>query len=158
MKSPETKQRKLSPLRLSVSNNQVLNFIILGLTGLFFFFNILVMYFIFACTESLLISAGFLHNLQLWGVGAILHCGAWASPCSGFSFCGALVLDKQAQQLWPGGSRAQTAGVVVPGVSRSTACGVFPDQGSNLCPLHWQAVCYLLYHQGSPLLTLDDRN
>ena len=64
MKSPETKQRKLSPLRLSVSNNQVLNFIILGLTGLlFFFFNILVMYFIFAFTESLLISAGFLHNL-----------------------------------------------------------------------------------------------
>lgn len=54
MKSPETKQRKLSPLRLSVSNNQVLGFFV------FFFFNILVMYFIFACTESLLISAGFL--------------------------------------------------------------------------------------------------
>ena len=38
MKSPETKQRKLSPLRLSVSNNQVLNFIILGLTGFLVFF------------------------------------------------------------------------------------------------------------------------
>ena len=29
MKSPETKQRKLSPLRLSVSNNQVLNYAVL---------------------------------------------------------------------------------------------------------------------------------
>lgn len=29
MKSPETKQRKLSPLRLSVSNNQVLNYALL---------------------------------------------------------------------------------------------------------------------------------
>ena len=45
MKSPETKQRKLSPLRLSVSNNQVLNFFILGLTGFcFVFFHILVVY------------------------------------------------------------------------------------------------------------------
>ena len=25
------------------------------------------------------------------------------------------------------------------GLSCSEACGIFPDQGSNLCPLHWQA-------------------
>ena len=25
------------------------------------------------------------------------------------------------------------------GLSCSTARGIFPDQGSNLCPLHWQA-------------------
>ena len=25
------------------------------------------------------------------------------------------------------------------GLSCSAACGVFPDQGSNPCPLHWQA-------------------
>ena len=30
------------------------------------------------------------------------------------------------------------------------ACGIFPDQGSNLCPLYWQADSYPLYHQGSP--------
>ena len=27
---------------------------------------------------------------------------------------------------------------------------IFLDQGSNLCPLHWQADFYSLYHQGSP--------
>ena len=29
--------------------------------------------------------------------------------------------------------------VVAQGLSCPKACGVFPDQGSNLCPLHWQA-------------------
>ena len=35
-------------------------------------------------------------------------------------------------------------------LSRSTACGIFLDQGSNPCPLHWQADSYPLRHQGSP--------
>ena len=39
--------------------------------------------------------------------------------------------------------------VVVHGFSCSTACGIFPDQLSNPCPLHWQADSYLLYHQKS---------
>ena len=26
------------------------------------------------------------------------------------------------------------------GLSCSMACGIFPDQGSNPCPLHWQAI------------------
>ena len=30
------------------------------------------------------------------------------------------------------------------------ACGIFPDQGSNPCPLHWQADSQPLRHQGSP--------
>ena len=30
------------------------------------------------------------------------------------------------------------------------SCGTFPDQGSNLCPLHWQADSQALDHQGSP--------
>ena len=34
--------------------------------------------------------------------------------------------------------------------SRSAACGIFPDQGSNLCPLHWQADSQPLRHQGNP--------
>ena len=29
--------------------------------------------------------------------------------------------------------------VVAQGLSCSAACGIFPDQGSNPCPLHWQA-------------------
>ena len=36
-------------------------------------------------------------------------------------------------------------------LSYSEACGVFPDQGSNLCPLHWQVDSYPLRHQGSPM-------
>ena len=30
------------------------------------------------------------------------------------------------------------------------ACGIFPDQGSNPCPLHWQVDSQPLHHQGSP--------
>ena len=29
--------------------------------------------------------------------------------------------------------------VVMCGFSCSAVCGIFPDQGLNLCPLHWQA-------------------
>ena len=36
------------------------------------------------------------------------------------------------------------------GLSCSAACGILPDQGSNPCPLHWQADSQPLRHQGSP--------
>ena len=49
------------------------------------------------------------------------------------------------------GSRRTGSVVVVHGLSRSTACGIFPDQGLNLCPLHWQADSQPLRHQGSHL-------
>ena len=35
-------------------------------------------------------------------------------------------------------------------LSCSTACGIFPDQGSNLCLLHQQADFYPLCHQENP--------
>ena len=42
------------------------------------------------------------------------------------------------------------------GLSCSAACGIFPDQGSNPCPLHWQADSSPLHHQGSsPFRQLD---
>ena len=40
--------------------------------------------------------------------------------------------------------------VMAHGPSCSAACGIFPDQGSNPCPLHWQADSQPLRHQGSP--------
>ena len=40
--------------------------------------------------------------------------------------------------------------VVVHRTSCLEPCGIFPDQGSNLCPLHWQADSQPLDHQGSP--------
>ena len=36
------------------------------------------------------------------------------------------------------------------GPSCSAACGIFPDQGSNPWPQHWQADSQPLCHQGSP--------
>ena len=38
----------------------------------------------------------------------------------------------------------------------SAACGIFPDQGSNPCPLHWQADSQPLHHQVSPSLSILD--
>ena len=48
------------------------------------------------------------------------------------------------------GSRRAGSVVVAHGPIRSAACGIFPDQGSNPCPLHWQADSQPLRHQGSP--------
>ena len=50
--------------------------------------------------------------------------------------------------------RLQRAGsvVVAHGPSCSVACGIFPDQGSNPCPLHWQADSQPLHHQGKPTM------
>ena len=31
-----------------------------------------------------------------------------------------------------------------------TPCGVFPHQGVNPCPLHWQVDSYPMDHQGNP--------
>ena len=49
------------------------------------------------------------------------------------------------------GSRRTGSVVVAHGLSCSVACGIFPDQGSNPCPLHWQADSQPLRHQGSPI-------
>ena len=48
------------------------------------------------------------------------------------------------------GSRHAGSVVVAQGPSCSAACGIFPDQGSKPCPLHWQADSQPLRHQGSP--------
>ena len=65
------------------------------------------------------------------------------SRCAGLSLSRPLLLRNT------GYSRAGSV-VVAHGPSCSAACGIFPDQGSNLCPLHWQADSQPLHHQGSP--------
>ena len=62
------------------------------------------------------------------GAGATLQL-----RCLGFPCRGAQALDMWAQDLQRMGSA-----VAVRGLTCSTAWGVFPDEGSNLCPLHWQ--------------------
>ena len=54
--------------------------------------------------------------------------------------------------LWSTGSRCAGSVAVAHGPSCSVSCGIFPDQGSNPCPLHWQADSQPLRHQGSPCL------
>ena len=71
-------------------------------------------------------------------MGATLHRGARASL-------------SRPLLLRSTGSRRAGSVVVGRGPSCSVACGIFPDQGSNPCPLHWQADSQPLRHQGSPL-------
>ena len=54
------------------------------------------------------------------------------------------------------GSRRAGSVIVAHGLSCSTACGILPDQGSNPCPLHWQADSRPLRHQGSPSLVFQE--
>ena len=66
-----------------------------------------------------------------------------SSRCAGLSLSRPLLLRST-------GSRCAGSATVAHGPSRSVACGIFPDRGSNPCPLHWQADSQPLRHQGSP--------
>ena len=64
--------------------------------------------------------------------------------CAGFSLRWLLLLrstgSRRAGSVVVACRLSSTGSVVVAhGLSCSTACGIFMDQGSNLCPLHWQA-------------------
>ena len=75
---------------------------------------------------------------------AFSSCGKHSSSrCAGLSLLRPLLLRST-------GSRCTGSVVVAHGPSCSAACGIFPDQGSNPCPLHWQADSQPLYHQGRP--------
>ena len=69
--------------------------------------------------------------------------GHSSSRCAGLSLSWPLLLRST-------GSRCTGSVIVAHRPSRSAACGIFPDQGSNPCPLHWQADSQPLRHQGSP--------
>ena len=68
------------------------------------------------------------------------HSSSW---CAGLSLSWPLLLRST-------GSRRAGSVVVAHGPSCSAARGIFPDQGSNPCPLHWQADSQPPCHQGSP--------
>ena len=48
----------------------------------------------------------------------------------------AQALDMQASAVTAGGLRSAGSVTVARGLSCSAACGLFPGQGSNLCPLY----------------------
>ena len=116
----------------------------LPIVGLVFFW--LCWVFIAACGLSLVVTSGGYSWLR----------------CTGFSLQWLLVAEhglqaRGLQQLQHVGSVVVAHGlqstgsvVVAHGLSRSAVCGIFSDQGSNPCCLHWQADSQPLRHQGSP--------
>ena len=103
--------------------------------------------FIFGCAGSWL-----LHEIfSSCGEQLLLSsCSAQVPHCSGFSL-------HRLQGAWASVDEAtglQSTGtiVVVYRLSCSWACGIFLDQGSNLCLLHWQVNSLPLSHQGSPII------
>ena len=69
--------------------------------------------------------------------------GHSSSRCTGLSLSRPLLLPSTS-------SRRAGSVIVAHGPSCSTACGIFPGQGSNPCLLYWQADSQPLRHQGSP--------
>ena len=71
-----------------------------------------------------------------------------------FSSCGKrgplLIAVRGPLLLQSTGSRCASSAIVAHRPSHSAACGIFPNQGSNPCALHWQADSQPLRHQGSP--------
>ena len=97
------------------------------------FFNLFFIIY-FGCAGSPLLHTGL---LQRWRVWLLSGCSA------GFSLWWLLLL--------PGRDSGHVGSVAAAhGLSCPTACGTFPDQGSNPCPLHWQVESLLVDHQGSP--------
>ena len=99
----------------------------------------------------------FIYFIHLWlcwvfvsvrGASPVLASGGHSSSwCAGPSLSRPLLLRST------GSGRAGSA-IVAHGPSRSAARGILPDQGSTLCPLHWQADPQPLRHQGSPVLLM----
>ena len=102
-----------------------------------FFFNFLKNLFIYFWLCWVFISV---RGLSLVGASG----GHSSSRCVGLSLSRLLLLRST-------GSRRAGSVAVAHGPSCYAACGIFPDQGSNPCPLCWQADSQPLRHQGNPV-------
>ena len=118
---------------ISVFSNFLFLFLVfVFLTEAFFFFNLFTYFwlcwvFVSVRGLSLVVASG----------------GHSSSQRAGLSLSRPLLLRST-------GSRRAGSAVVAHGPSCSAARGILPAQGSNPCPLHWQADSQLLRHQGSP--------
>ena len=87
----------------------------------------------------------------MWGLSLVAANGGHSSSrCAGLSLSRPLLLRGT-------GSRRAGSVIVAHRPSCSMACGIFPDQGSNPCPLHWQADSQPLRHQGSPACMVNSQ-
>ena len=134
-----------------------------GLLYFFFLINFIYLVIYFLAALCLPCCTWAFSSYSEWGL-------LFVAGCVGFSlrwlllFWGHWLQVHGLQQLWHAVSvdvarGLQTAGSVVVAhrLSCSMACGIFPDQGSNPCSLHWQVDSQPLCHQGSPQcgVTLD---
>ena len=68
--------------------------------------------------------------VSVLGLPVVVASGGYSSSrCAGLSLLWPLL-------LWSTGSRCAGSVVVAHGSSCSAACGIFPGQGANPCPLH----------------------
>ena len=102
----------------------------------FFFLNLILFIYLWLCWVL----------VSVRGLSLVVASGSHSS-----SRCAGLSLSRP-QLLRSTGSRRTGSVTVAYGPSCSAACGIFPDQGSNPCPLHWQADSQPLRHQRSPAL------
>ena len=106
------------------------------LTSLYFFFFLIYLFNLWLCWVF----------VSVRGLSLVAASGGHSSSrCVGLSLSRPPLLRST-------GSRRAGSAIVAQGPSRSAACGIFPDQGSNPCPLHWQADSQPLRHQGSPII------
>ena len=102
--------------------------------GFFCFFNFYLFIYLWLCWVF----------VSVRGLSLVAASGDHSSSrCAGLSLSRPLLLRGT-------GSRRAGSVIVAHGPSRYAACGIFPDQGSNPCPPHWQADSQPLRHQGNP--------
>ena len=125
---------------LSFLNDFLFIYLFLKYFSLLFFFLTLGLFYLFIYLRLLwvFVSARGLSPVAASG-------GHSSSRCAGLSLSRPLLLRSI-------GSRRAGSVIVAHGPGCSAACGIFPDQGSNPCPLHWQADSQPLCHQGSPYM------
>ena len=88
--------------------------------GFFFFFLIFIYLFLWLCWVF----------VSVRGLSLVVASGGHSSSrCAGLSLSRPLLLRST-------GSRRTDSVIVAHGPSCSAACGIFPEQGSNPCPLH----------------------
>ena len=118
--------------------------------ALFCFVKLTFFFFVFLVELGLCCSAQAFSSCGERGLlsGRAARAPLWS--CCTCSSCGGFSRGAQA--------RCTAAVVVVHGLGCSTACGIFPDQGSNPCLLHWHVDSYPLCHQGSPEIDIFEES
>ena len=140
-KCVETSVLRFQIIKIQYTSHSFFGWILLILTHFIcmsnledFFKNFIYLFYLWLCWVF----------VSLRGLSLVVASGGHSSSrCMGLSLSRPLLLRST-------GSRRAGSVIVAHGPSRSAARGIFPDQGSNPCPLHWQADSQPLRHQGSP--------